>query len=91
MYKQTEKYVAHETRTTQQDSIKRILTEKGLQNTERLNQLKQLSSKLVGGAKYFVAGQELELSGEDGQSKIIKALPKPLIYSLRLWLKIPRF
>ena len=73
LYKQTEKYVAHETRTTQQDSIKRILTEKGLQNTERLNQLKQLSSKLVGGAKYFVAGQELELSGEDGQSKIIKA------------------
>lgn len=73
LYKQTEKYVAHETRTTQQDSIKRILTEKGLQNTERFNQLKQLSSKLVGGAKYFVAGQELELSGEDGQSKIIKA------------------
>lgn len=73
LFKQTEKYVAHETRTTQQDSIKRILTEKGLQNTERLNQLKQLSSKLVGGAKYFVAGQELELSGEDGQSKILKA------------------
>ncbi|QEQ97549.1 BREX system P-loop protein BrxC [Neptunomonas concharum] len=73
LYKQTEKYVAHETRTTQQDSIKRILAEKGSQNTERLNQLKQLSSKLVGTAKYFVAGQELELSGEDGQSKMIRA------------------
>lgn len=73
LYKQTEKYVAHETRTTQQDSIKRILAEKGSQNTERLNQLKQLSSKLVGTAKYFVAGQELELSGEDGQGKMIRA------------------
>src|SRR5690606_27969665 len=73
LYKQTEKYVAHETRTTQQDSIKRILTEKGLQNTERLNQLKLLSSKLMGEAKYFVAGQELELSGNDGQSKMIRA------------------
>lgn len=73
LYKQTEKYVAHATRTTQQDSIKRILAEKGSQNTERLNQLKQLSSKLVGAAKYFVAGQELELSGDDGQSKIIRA------------------
>lgn len=73
LYKQTEKYVAHETRTTQQESIKRILTEKGIQNVDRLNQLKILTSKLVGSAKFFVAGAELELSGEDGQSKIIKA------------------
>jgi hypothetical protein len=73
LYKQTEKYVAHETRTTQQDSIKRILAEKGSQNTERLQQLKNLVSKLVGTAKFFVAGQELELSGEDGQGKMIRA------------------
>jgi len=73
LYKQTEKYVAHETRTTQQDSVKRILTEKGIQNAERFNQLKTLTSKLVGSGKYFVAGQELELGGEDGQGKMIKA------------------
>jgi len=73
MYKRTEKYVAHETRTTQQESIKRILTEKGIQNAERLNQLKVLASKLVGSGKFFVAGQELELSGEEGQHKITKA------------------
>lgn len=73
MYKRTEKFIAHETRTTQQESKKRILTEKGIQNGERLNQLKSLASKLVGSSKYFVAGQELELSGEDGQSKIIRA------------------
>jgi len=73
MYKRTEKYVAHETRTTQQDSIKRILTEKGIQNGERLNQLKTLARKLVGNAKFFVAGRELEFSGEDGQSKMIRS------------------
>ena len=73
LYKQTEKYVAHETRATQQDSIKRILTEKGVQNGERLNQLKALARKLVSQAKFFVAGQELELGGEDGQSKMFKA------------------
>lgn len=72
LYKQTEKYVAHETKTTQQDSIKRILAEKGSQNADRLHQLKILTSKLVGTAKYFVSGQELELSGEDGQSKMIR-------------------
>ena len=73
VYKQTEKYVSHETRSTQQDSIKRILAEKGSQNTARLHQLKTLTSKLVGTATYFVAGQEFELSGEDGQGKIIRA------------------
>ena len=73
LYKQTEKYVAHETRTSQQDSIKRILTEKGLQNTERLNQLKELTSTLVGTSKFFVAGQDLDLNGEDGQGKMIRA------------------
>ena len=73
MYKRTEKYVVHETRTTQQESIKRILSEKGAQNTERLKQLKVLASKLVGSAKFFVAGQELELSGEDGQNKMVRA------------------
>ena len=72
-YKRTEKYVAHETKATQQESIKRILTEKGIQNVERLNQLKTLTSKLVGTAKYFVAGAEIELSGEDGQNKMVKA------------------
>lgn len=73
LYKQTEKYVAHETKATQQDTTKRILTEKGIQNVERYNQLKTLTSKLVGSAKYFVAGKEVELSGEDGQNKMVKA------------------
>lgn len=72
LYKQTEKYVAHETRATQQDSIKRILTEKGIQNTERSNQLKVLTAKLISTARFFVAGQELELTGEDAQLKMIK-------------------
>jgi hypothetical protein len=73
LYKQTEKYVAHETKATQQDSIKRILTEKGIQNHERYEQLKTLTSKLVGSARYFVAGAEVELSGEDGQNKMVRA------------------
>jgi hypothetical protein len=72
MYKRTQKYTAHETRTTQQESRSRILSEKGSQNTDRYNQLKQLCSKLVGGANFYVAGQELEFSGDDGQSKMLK-------------------
>ncbi|PSU45803.1 BREX system P-loop protein BrxC [Photobacterium frigidiphilum] len=81
LYKQTEKYVAHETKATQQDNIKRILTEKGLQNVERYNQLKALTSKLVGSATYFVAGKEVELSGEDGQSKMVRAFGELIKYT----------
>ena len=73
LYLQTQKYIAHETRTSQQDSVKRILAEKAGQNSERYNQLKLLISKLMGHATYYVAGKEIELSGEDGQSKVFNA------------------
>jgi len=73
LYKQTEKYISHETRTTQQDTVKRILAEKASQNGERYVQLKVVISKLMGQALYFVHGKELEIAGEDGQNKTIKA------------------
>ena len=73
LYKKTEKYISHETRTTQQDSVKRILAEKASQNSDRYNQLKSLISSLMGKAVYFVGGKEIELTGEDGQSKVFRA------------------
>lgn len=73
LYKKTEKYISHETRTTQQDSVKRILAEKASQNSDRYNQLKNLISSLMGKAVYFVGGKEIELTGEDGQSKVFRA------------------
>lgn len=69
LYQQTEKYVAHETRTAQQDSVKRILDEKGRQNVERFQQIKSLVGKLLGKATFYVGGHALELNGEDGQTK----------------------
>lgn len=73
LYKKTEKYISHETRTTQQDSVKRILAEKAAQNGERYQQLKTLVSSLMGKAVYFVRGKEIELAGEDGQSNVQRA------------------
>lgn len=73
LYKKTEKYISHETRTTQQDSVKRILAEKAGQNGERYSQLKTLVSSLMGKAVYFVGGKEIELTGDDGQSKAQRA------------------
>ena len=73
LYKQTEKYISLETRNTQQDTVNRILADKAGQNGERYNQLKMLVSNLMGEAVFFVAGQEIEFAGEDGQSKVQKA------------------
>ena len=73
LYKKTEKYISHETRTTQQDSVKRILADKAAQNGERYNQLKLLVSSLMSKAVYFVGGKELEIAGTDGQTKVQRA------------------
>jgi len=73
LYKKTEKYISHENKSTQQDSVKRILGDKSGLNNERYIQLKMLISNLMGQATYYLAGQEIELSGEDGQSKVQKA------------------
>lgn len=81
LYKKAEKYIAHETRATQQDSIKRILSEKNSHNTERYNQLRTLTSKLLGQATFLVKGQALDLAGEDGQSKVIKAFAELITQS----------
>lgn len=73
LYKRTEKYISHETRATQQDSVKRILAEKAGQNGERYNQLRTLVSSLMGKAVYFVKGVEIELAGDDSQTKVQRA------------------
>jgi hypothetical protein len=73
LYKKAEKYISHETKTTQQDTVKRILAEKAGQNSDRYNQLKVLVSSMMGSATYLVGGKEVELSGDDGQTKVQRA------------------
>nr|MBC8229660.1 BREX system P-loop protein BrxC [bacterium] len=72
MYKRTEKYIRQNISITQQDAIKRILTDKSFQNRERYADLQQHISSLLGKAKLFVMGDETELSSEDAQSRIIR-------------------
>jgi len=73
LYEKTGKYISHETRSSQRESVKRILAEKSNQNNERYEQLKVLVSSLLGKSTYFVAGQELDLAGEDGRTKVQRA------------------
>jgi hypothetical protein len=73
MYKRTEKYIRQNISVTQQEAIKRILTEKGYQNKERLADLETNIKIALSKAKLYVGEKEQEISSEDPQSRIQKA------------------
>jgi len=72
MYKRTEKYIRQNITTTQQDAVRRILDSKGSQNQERYAELQKLVHGLLGKAKLFVAGSEIEIGSEDPQSRVTR-------------------
>jgi hypothetical protein len=70
MYKRTEKYIRQNVTLTQQEAVKRILTDKGFQNSERYAELQRLVQNLLGKSKLFVTGSEIEINSEDAQTRI---------------------
>ncbi len=72
MYKRTEKYIRQNISVTQQEAIKRILHDKGFQNRERNADIQQRVQLLMGKAKLFVAGGEIEIGSEDAQSRVLR-------------------
>ena len=72
MYKRTEKYIRQNISVAQRDEVKRILSDKGVQNQERYADLKQRVAQSVGKSKMYLAGSLLEIGGEDGQSRVCK-------------------
>jgi hypothetical protein len=58
--------------TAQQDNVKQILTNKKLQNGNRLADLQKLVESLLGKARMFVAGNAIEESSEQAQTRIFK-------------------
>jgi hypothetical protein len=72
MYKRTEKYIRQNITITQQEAVSRILTDKGFQNRERYDDLQKRVQVLLGKAKLFIAGKEIEVSGDDAQTRIIR-------------------
>lgn len=72
MYKRTEKYIRQNMSITQQEAVKRILTDKGFQNRERYAELQQRIQILMGKAKLFVAGTDIEIASEDAQTRVLR-------------------
>ena len=72
MYKRTEKFIRQNISITQQEAVKRILTDKGFQNRERYAELQQRVKVLVSKAKLFVAGADIEIGSEDAQTRVLR-------------------
>lgn len=72
LLKKTDKYVRINFSQTQQETIKRILSDKSLQNREREKELQTKAKELLGEAKCIINLKPLEGSSTDPQTKIIK-------------------
>lgn len=70
MYKQTDKYIRQNISITQQESVKRILTEKGSQNRDREADLRQYCRTLLTRSAVYVAGSIIDVKGEDPQIRV---------------------
>jgi hypothetical protein len=72
MYKRTEKYIRQNISITQQEAVERILNDKGFQNRERYTDLQQRVKVLMGKARMFVTGSDVDIGSEDAQTRIIR-------------------
>jgi len=72
MYKRTEKYIKQNISITQQEAVKRILTDKTFQNQERYRDLQQHVGKLLGKANLIIQGGDVEIGGEDPNTRIVR-------------------
>jgi energy-coupling factor transporter ATP-binding protein EcfA2 len=79
MFKRTEKYIRQNVSSTQQDAVRRILTDKGFQNQERYAELRTRVHNLVSRAKLFVAGSDIESGSEEAQTRILKGFQELIV------------
>jgi hypothetical protein len=71
LLKKTEKYIRQNSSTAQTDTVRRILSEKSIQNTDRLGQIKLRLRELVSKSRLFASGSEVEVNGEDPRSRVL--------------------
>ena len=71
-YKRTEKYIRQNISITQNEGVKRILTDKGFQNRERYVELQQRVQTQMGKARLFVAGTIIEIGSDEAQNRVVR-------------------
>jgi hypothetical protein len=73
LYKQTDRYVRQNTTRTENDVVRRILTDKNVQNRSRKDAVKLHVSDLLAQATFVVGGSDLDLSANDPKERITQA------------------
>jgi len=81
LYKQTAKYIAQNISLTQQESIKRILTDKTFTNKKRHDTIVQNVKDALGNACMFVANSEVESGSQDAITRIHDGFEKLIQYT----------
>jgi hypothetical protein len=71
-YKRTDKYVRQNLSSTQEPTVKRILTERQVQNNERHKALAGLAADLVLQATLIAAGDVLDVQSTDARTLLIR-------------------
>jgi len=73
LFKQTDKFIRQSRTGSPQPGRDRIIAEKGEQNGRRAKDLELRLRRLMGEARMFVRGDEIDIGGEDAQDRITKA------------------
>ena len=81
LYKRTDKYVRQNITNAQQESVRRILSDKQVLNAERYAALRLALAEQVGLAALVVNGQELEIPGADAQTRLVRGFHELLARS----------
>ncbi len=79
MFKRTEKYIKQNVSITQQDAVKRVLSDKSFRNNERYAELGQRARNVLGKARQFVYGSEIEIGSEDAQARIFRGFHELIV------------
>ena len=79
LYKRTDKYIRQNSATAQQESVRRILSDKQVQNNERYAALRKLAAEQVRLATLVVDGQELEIGGMEAQARLVRGFHELLV------------
>jgi len=79
LLKKTENYIRHTSTTAQPETVRRILSEKSMQNSDRAGQLKLRLRELVGKARLFAAGSEVDMNGEEPRSRVLRGFSELIV------------
>lgn len=79
LLKRTEKYIRQTAPNALPETKRRILAEKSMQNNERTTQIKLRLRELVGKARLFAAGSEIEVNGEEPRSRIVRGFSELIL------------